>query len=127
MCDTDLTLDYNDSVVLPLHVKEETNDLPYVELGGLKLHIHDCNNWETTAIIKLCSSCHSDLVEEKLPIYSIPNLFFPERIPEVIARLSIAETLLISKVFHRSIVWESQHSHSRLNHHVVCFDATYNR
>ena len=122
----DITVNVNDSLLCPLHMKEETCLFPYVSYECFNIHIHEINDWQTENI-KICTPCYSDLFEKKVPIYSIPNSFFPERAPEVITKLSIAETLLISKVFHRSIVWESQYSHSRLNHHVVCFDATYNR
>jgi len=50
---------------------------------------------------------------------------FPERTTSILSQLSLAETLLISKVFHRSIVWEASYSHRKLNHHVICFDTEF--
>ena len=117
----------NDEIVNPLVVSQNTEHLPYMKLEDICLHIHNVNECLETNSINICYDCKQSLQQGMIPVYSIQNLFFPERVPPEIKNLSVPETLLIAKVFHRSIVWESQYAHSRLNHHVVCFDAKFNR
>ncbi|KAI8892831.1 hypothetical protein BC833DRAFT_638023 [Globomyces pollinis-pini] len=75
---------------------------------------------------KVCDDCVKDINEERLPLYSIPNYCFPEHQPDILKDLSIAESLFISKIYPRSIIYQHQmHSkggHSYIKGHCLSFE-----
>lgn len=69
-------------------------------------HIHSLNRDEISEFILVCQNCARHLKKgSSLPKFSIPNYFFPEPVPSVLQSLSLAELLMVSRVFPRCIIY----------------------
>jgi hypothetical protein len=78
-------------------------------------------------IVSSCSVCYEDLSDYKLPKFSIANMIFAEPLPSQLKDMSLAENLMISKVYKRSVIWQSgDDKHSALNQHILTFDNDLN-
>lgn len=59
------------------------------------LHVHSIDD---SGFILTCNQCEKSLYSKVIPLFSIPNWVFPERLPEIMKSNTIAENLLCSKV-----------------------------
>lgn len=59
------------------------------------LHVHFIDNFEE---ISVCEPCQLSLCAKQIPLFSIVNWVFPERIPNFMKDNTIAENIACSKV-----------------------------
>ncbi len=77
-------------------------------------HVHQLIQVNDHEYLECCDYCSRHLAKgTTLPQFSIPNYFFPEPVPDCLRKLSIAELLMISRVFPRCIIYTlSKDSHA---------------
>lgn len=69
-------------------------------------HIHDIISINDKEHILTCENCSKHLRRgTTIPKYSIPNYFFPEPVPKSLSSLTVAELLMVSRVFPRCILY----------------------
>lgn len=88
--------------------KFRSNEFPvqFSKVHQQSYHVHEICTLDEHEYIMACTSCSRHLPRgTSLPRFSIPNYFFPETVPQCIERLSIAELLMVSKVFPRCIIY----------------------
>ncbi|KAJ2987313.1 hypothetical protein HDV02_006251, partial [Globomyces sp. JEL0801] len=78
----------------------------------------------------VCEECSESILKSDIPLFSIPNACFPEPKPECMDDLSIVETLMISKIYPRSVIYQHRmHAkgvHSYMKGHCVSFENDIN-
>ena len=77
--------------------------------------------------ILICSTCERHTKREEISPFSILNNVYPEPVPLLMKTWTLAETLAMSKVYPRSIVYKAKevannNSHSYLTGHIVSFE-----
>ena len=74
-----------------------TPTLPFIwsALRNEALHVHFIDGNEE---INVCESCNLSLCASQIPLFSIVNWVFPERIPDFMKDNTIAENIACSKV-----------------------------
>lgn len=79
-------------------------------------HIHGLTRRHGREFLECCEYCSRHLAKGKsIPKFSIPNYFFPEPVPECLQKLSVAELLMVSRVFPRCIIYTLS-KNSQANH-----------
>ncbi|KAI8892636.1 hypothetical protein BC833DRAFT_509952, partial [Globomyces pollinis-pini] len=73
-----------------------------------------------------CNDCIIDVINKRIPLFSIPNYCFPESVPDCLKDFTLAETLMISKVYPRTVIYQHRLStkggHSFLKGHCVSYE-----
>ncbi|KAI8892307.1 hypothetical protein BC833DRAFT_511850, partial [Globomyces pollinis-pini] len=74
----------------------------------------------------ICDECCEAIYQDEIPTFSIPNYCFPESSSQYFEDLSIAETLMISKVYPRTVIYQhrafQKGGHSYMKGHCVSFE-----
>ncbi|KAJ2992402.1 hypothetical protein HDV02_003082 [Globomyces sp. JEL0801] len=93
---------------------------------GLTYMLYEIFNDRRGEYCTVCDECLEDISNGEMPLFSIPNFCFPEPQPELFQDISVAETLLISKVYPRTVIYQNRmhqkNSHSYMKGHCVSFE-----
>lgn len=98
---------HNLSVKLHTH-KEYSGHFPRVHSRTHQkdYHFHYLSKLDDSEFILVCQYCSRHLKRgTSLPKFSIPNYFFPEPVPTSMQSLTVAELLMVSRVFPRCIIY----------------------
>lgn len=69
-------------------------------------HFHYLSKDEESEFIHVCQYCSRHLERgTSIPKFSIPNYCFPESVPTCLDSLTVAELLMVSRVFPRCIIY----------------------
>jgi hypothetical protein len=119
-----------DRLLQVLEVCDSTEGLPIIicPVSTKRLHIHRIRFTDANfdPYVVLCEACFEDIQNNTVPLFSIKNHVYLEPIPSQLEELTLAEQLLISRVYKRSVIWQASSVdgklHSTLNHHILCFE-----
>ena len=108
---------------------QPTPNVPYqMTPSGNAIHVHRILLDKEKPYLLVCNECSSDLSNETIPLFSIPNFMFAEPVPQELSDLSLAESVLLARVYPRSIIVQcsdgggKRTSHSYVKGHIISFE-----
>ena len=96
-----------------------------ISSDGTKYFLHRILKDRRDPYVLVCNECQSDLEDDQIPLFSIMNYMYAEPIPSELQQLTLAESVLLARVYPRSIVVQCKNSgknvHSYAKGHIVSF------